>query len=95
MVDTMFDMKLYEDKFSEVVANIGSKKAIALRMGKEVMGRSLECGSLDAALALERNAIQWLTYAPDIQAVMDQFRAKPETLVEQQKKANIASDAKK
>jgi len=64
-------------------------------MGKEVMGRSLECGSLDAALALERNAIQWLTYAPDIQAIMDQFRKKPEDLVAAQKQANIESDIKK
>jgi hypothetical protein len=59
------------------------------------MGRSLECGSLDAALALERNAIQWLTYAPDIQAVMDTFRKKPEDLVALQKQANVASDEKK
>ncbi len=85
----------FEAKFSEVVANIGSKKPIALRMAKEVMGRSLECGSLDAALALERNAIQWLTYAPDIQAIMDTFRKKPEDLVAAQKKANIESDTKK
>jgi len=85
----------FEARFSEVVANISSKKVIALRMAKEVMGRSLECGSLDAALALERNAIQWLTYAPDIQAVMEQFRKKPEDMVAQQKKANIDSDVKK
>lgn len=85
----------FEQKFAEVVANIGSKKAIALRMGKEVMARSLEAGSLDAALALERNAIQWLIYAPDIQAVMDGFRKKPEELVEQQKRANVASDEKR
>jgi enoyl-CoA hydratase/carnithine racemase len=85
----------FEAKFSEVVANISSKKVIALRMGKEVMGRSLECGSLDAALAIERNAIQWLTYAPDIQAIMDTFRKKPEELVKTQKKSNIASDEKK
>jgi len=50
---------------------------------------------LDAALALERNAIQWLTYAPDIQAIMDQFRKKPEDLVAAQKQANIESDIKK
>ena len=56
----------FEEKFNEVVANISSKKVIALRMAKEVMGRSLECGSMEAALALERNAIQWLNYAPDI-----------------------------
>jgi enoyl-CoA hydratase/carnithine racemase len=84
----------FEEKFNEVVANISSKKVIALRMAKELMGRSLECGSMDAALALERNAIQWLNYAPDIQAVMDGFRKKPENFVEQQKKANIASDTK-
>jgi enoyl-CoA hydratase/carnithine racemase len=85
----------FEAKVNEVVANISSKKVIALRMAKEVMGRSLECGSLDAALTLERNAIQWLTYAPDIQAIMDTFRKKPEDLVAAQKKANIESDIKK
>lgn len=85
----------FEAKFSEVVANISSKKVIALRMGKEVMGRSLECGSLDAALALERNAIQWLIYSPDIQSVMDTLREKPEVLVAAQKQANVASDKKK
>ena len=82
----------FEARFAEVVGNISSKKTIALRMAKEVMGRSLECGSLDAALA--RNAIQWLTYAPDIQAMMDTFRQKPEDLVITQKQANIASDQK-
>jgi len=91
----VFEDDEFEAKFGEVVANISSKKAIALRMAKEVMGRSLECGSMDAALALERNAIQWLTYAPDIQAIMDSYRQKPEDLVAMQKQANIASDAKK
>ncbi|MGA3281406.1 MAG: enoyl-CoA hydratase/isomerase family protein [Smithella sp.] len=85
----------FEAKLGEIVANISSKKVIALRMAKEVMGRSLECGSLDAALALERNAIQWLIYAPDIQAVMDTFREKPEVLVAAQKQMNVASDKKK
>jgi enoyl-CoA hydratase/carnithine racemase len=84
----------FEAKFNEVVTNISSKKPIALRMGKEVMGRSLECGSLDAALALERNAIQWLIYSPDIQSVMDTLREKPEVLVAAQKQANVASDKK-
>ena len=91
----VFKDEEFEAKFDEVVANISSKKVIALRMAKEVMGRSLECGSMDAALALERNAIQWLTYAPDIQAVMESFRKKPEKLVDQQKNANIESDRKK
>jgi len=84
----------FEARFAEVVANISSKKTIALRMAKEVMGRSLECGSLDAALALERNAIQWLTYAPDIQAMMDNFRGTKSGLLDMQKQANVASDRK-
>jgi len=90
----VFPDDTFEEKFSAVVANISSKKAIALRMGKEVMAKSLECGSIDVALAVERNAIQWLTYAPDIQAVMDGFRKNPQGLVDQQKKANEASDQK-
>ena len=85
----------FEAKFTEMVAIISNKKPIALRMGKEVMARSLECGSIDAALALERNAIQWLVYAPDIQAVMDGFRKKPDDLTKAQKEANIASEVKK
>ncbi len=82
----------FEKRFDEVVSNIASKKTIALRMGKEVMGRSLECGSLDAAMALERNAIQWLVYAPDIQVLMDGFRQAPEALTETQKVSNQAAD---
>lgn len=34
----------FEEKFEEVVANISSKKPIALRMGKEVMARSEKGG---------------------------------------------------
>ena len=64
----------FEDQFEKLVADIASKKPIALRMGKEVMGRSAEGGSIDTALAVERNGIQWLTHAPDIQAAMEQFR---------------------
>lgn len=95
LLTRVFKDEEFEAGFDEVVANISSKKVIALRMAKEVMGRSLECGSLDAALALERNAIQWLNYAPDIQAAMEAFRKKPDQFVDQQKKANIESDRKK
>ena len=64
----------FEEQFEKIVADIASKKPIALRMGKEVMARSAEGGSIDTALAVERNGIQWLTNAPDIQAMMDAFR---------------------
>jgi hypothetical protein len=43
-------------------------------MGKEVMAKSLECGGLETALALERDAIQWLIYSPEIQAILDALK---------------------
>jgi enoyl-CoA hydratase/carnithine racemase len=85
----------FEEKFEEVVANISAKKPIALRMAKEIMARSFDGGSIETALAVERNGIQWLQYAPDIQAVMDMYREKPEQLTESQKKQNVKSDIKK
>jgi enoyl-CoA hydratase/carnithine racemase len=99
----MYDMGLltrvfkddeFESEFEKVVKNIASKKPIALRMGKEVMARSVDGCDMETALAVERNGIQWLTYSPDIQAVMDQFRASPDQLTQQQKQRNIASDIK-
>jgi len=97
----MYDMGLltrvfaddaFEAGFEEVVNNIASKKPIALRMGKEIMARSVDGCDIETALAVERNGIQWLTYAPDVQAVMDQFRARPDQLARQQKQQNIKSD---
>ena len=63
-------------------------------MGKEVMARSVDGCDMETALAVERNGIQWLTYAPDIQKMMDQFRAAPDQLTQSQKKSNIQSDRK-
>ncbi|MGZ5422870.1 MAG: enoyl-CoA hydratase/isomerase family protein [Aeromicrobium sp.] len=60
----------FDDAFAAAVDGIAAKQPIALRMGKEVMARSLETPGLDAALALERNAIQWLISAPNMQASM-------------------------
>lgn len=94
LLTRVYPDETFDADFEAVVANLAVKKPIAVRMAKEVMGRSLECGSIDAALALERNAIQWLVYAPDVQAVMDNFRKKPEDLVNAQKAANAATDVK-
>jgi enoyl-CoA hydratase/carnithine racemase len=85
----MYDMGLltrvftddeFDARFEEVVNNIASKKPIALRMGKEIMARSVDGCDLETALAVERNGIQWLTYSPDIQKMMDQFRSSPDQL---------------
>ncbi len=70
----VFKDEEFEEQFEKAVTQLASKKPIALRIGKEVMARSADGGSIDAALAIERNGIQWLKYAPDRQAVMAQFR---------------------
>jgi enoyl-CoA hydratase/carnithine racemase len=95
LLTRVFKDEAFEVEFEKVVKNIAAKKPIALRMGKEVMARSVDGCDMETALAVERNGIQWLTYSPDIQAVMDHFRASPDTLTQQQKQHNIRSDVKK
>jgi enoyl-CoA hydratase/carnithine racemase/uncharacterized OB-fold protein len=94
LLTRVFSDEEFEVRFEEVVNNIASKKPIALRMGKEIMARSVDGCDIETALAVERNGIQWLTYSPDVQAVMDQFRARPDQLTQQQKQQNIQSDRK-
>ena len=84
----------FEAKFEQVLNNIASKKPVALRMGKEIMARSVDGCDMETALAVERNGIQWLTYAPDVQKMMDQFRTSPDQLTKNQKNSNIESDQK-
>ena len=89
-----FKEEEFESKFEAVVSNIGSKSPIALRIGKEIMDRSAE-GSLDTALTLERNSIQWLINSPEVQAFFAKFKENPASLAKAQKDKNIASDKKK
>lgn len=74
LLTRVFPDDQFEDQFEKLAAQIASKKPIALRMGKEIMARSAEGGSIDTALAVERNGIQWLVNAPDIQGMMENFR---------------------
>lgn len=92
LLTRVFDADRFEEQFAETVANLAGKSPKALRMAKEVLARSLETPSLDAALALERNAIQWLNHAPELQAAMDSFRREPEALVKAQRAANADAD---
>ena len=95
MLTRVFKDEEFEEKFEEMVGIIGSKSPIALRMGKEVMERSAEGGSIDTALAVERNAIQWLQNSPAIQAALDIYREKPDQFTQKQKESNIEADVKK
>ena len=94
LLTRVFTDDAFEAEFAKIIKNIASKKPEALRMGKEVMARSVDGCDMETALAVERNGIQWLTYAPDIQKMMDQFRTAPDQLTKSQKKSNIASDAR-
>jgi enoyl-CoA hydratase/carnithine racemase len=94
LLTRVFKDEEFEAAFASVVENIAAKKPIALRMGKEIMARSVDGCDLETALAVERNGIQWLTYAPDIQAMMDQFRVRPDQLTAHQKQSNIQADRK-
>ncbi len=92
LLTRVFKDEEFDEKFEQIVTNIASKKPIALRMGKEIMARSIDGCDIETALAVERNGIQWLTYAPDIQKMMDQFRSSPNQLTRDQRKSNIQSD---
>jgi enoyl-CoA hydratase len=94
LLTRVFDADRFEQQFGETVANLAGKSPQALRMGKEVLARSLETPGLDAALALERNAIQWLNHSPQLQAAMAAFRQAPDGLVRTQRAANRDSDRK-
>ncbi len=70
LLTRVFADEVFEERFGERVSLLASKKPIALRMGKEVMAKSVDGVSLETALALERNAITWLVHAPDIQSLL-------------------------
>jgi enoyl-CoA hydratase/carnithine racemase/uncharacterized OB-fold protein len=95
LLTRVFPDDVFEEKFEEMVRIIGSKSPIALRMGKEVMERSAEGGSIETALAVERNGIQWLQNSPEIQAAMGAYKEKPDQFTQRQKTSNIQSDVKK
>jgi enoyl-CoA hydratase/carnithine racemase/uncharacterized OB-fold protein len=95
LLTRVFPDDVFEERFEEMVRLIGSKSPIALRMGKEVMERSAEGGSIETALAVERNGIQWLRNSPELLAAMDAFRGQPDQLTQQQKRSNVQSDVKK
>lgn len=95
LLTNVFDDEEFEARFDAVTANIAGKSPIALRIGKEIMDRSAEGGSIQTAVALERNGIQWLSASPEVQSMMARFKAAPAGLTKAQKEKNIASDNKK
>jgi enoyl-CoA hydratase/carnithine racemase len=73
LLTRVFPDDVFEPEFQRVIDNLGQKKPIALRMAKEIMDKAIDGTSLETALSVERHGITWLVYAPDIQALLDQF----------------------
>lgn len=94
LLTKVFKDEEFEEKFKQAITNFSKKSPMALRVGKETMDRSAEGGSMDIALALERNGIQWLTASPEVQSFFKQFKETPANLTRVQKGKNSASDEK-
>ncbi len=86
LLNRVFGDDEFHDRVEAVIADVASRSPMALRIGKEVMDRSAEGGSMEAALALERNGIQWLAASPEVQAFMNRFKQKPGDLTKAQKR---------
>jgi enoyl-CoA hydratase/carnithine racemase len=74
LLTRVFKDEEFDQKFDEVVANLCAKTATALRMGKSIMNRSFEGIDLNSAMTIERNAICWLVFSPEIQKVLSAMR---------------------
>jgi enoyl-CoA hydratase len=55
---------LYEE-VEKVVAEMMAKPSLSLRAAKNVINNSITCDSIEAALAIERGSIMWLTSSED------------------------------
>jgi enoyl-CoA hydratase len=66
LVNRVFPSKesLYEE-VEKVVAEMMAKPPLALRAAKNVINNSITCDSIEAALAIERGSIMWLTSSED------------------------------
>jgi len=95
LLTRVFKDEEFEERFEEVVSNIGSKDPLALRMGKEVINYSAEGGNVEMALALERTGIRWISTRPERQAAREESKKDPEQFLKEQKQRNIETDIKK
>jgi enoyl-CoA hydratase/carnithine racemase len=75
LLTRVFPDDVFETEFGKIIDNLSRKKPIALRMAKEIMDKAMDGTSLETALAVERNGITWLVYAPDIQSLLNPPKA--------------------
>ncbi|MDX9803751.1 MAG: enoyl-CoA hydratase/isomerase family protein [Dehalococcoidales bacterium] len=77
LVNKVFDTipELYEG-VEECVSIMMSKPPLSLRMAKNIINNSITCGSMEAALAIERGAFTWLFSSDDMKEGVNAFQEK-------------------
>jgi enoyl-CoA hydratase/carnithine racemase len=73
LLTRVFNYKEFDAKVDEIAGTIASKSLPALRMAKNIMNNSLETTSIDAALAIERGSIIWLSQSDEARQLITDF----------------------
>lgn len=71
LVNRVVPPERVEDEAMDMARNIASKSRAAVRAGMNIIGNSLACASIDAALALERGTIMTLVEAEETRRYLE------------------------
>lgn len=73
IVNKVFSHETLYDEINKLTDNLMAKPPLAIRAAKNVINNSLTCDSMDAALAIERGSIMWLSASEDLQEGLKAF----------------------
>ena len=73
LVNKVFPQESLYDEVNKLTENLMSKPPLAIRAAKNVVNNSITCDSMEAAMAIERGSIMWLTSSEDLQEGLKAF----------------------
>lgn len=73
IVNKVFSPESLYDEVNKLTDNLMAKPPLAIRAAKNVVNNSITCDSIDAALAIERGSIMWLSASEDLQEGLKAF----------------------
>ncbi len=73
IVNKVFPQESLYDEVTKLTDNLMAKPPLAIRAAKNVVNNSITCDSIDAALAIERGSIMWLSPSEDLQEGLRAF----------------------
>lgn len=73
IVNKVFSQESLYDEVNKLTDNLMAKPPLAIRAAKNVVNNSITCDSIDAALAIERGSIMWLSPSEDLQEGLKAF----------------------